>query len=175
MDNSLAIIQDAGLLAQADMTALAGMADELRRTWETAQVFRTRTEMEVSVLNDIKHPTPDSKYWQAVREQGVFLGELVSLSYEYRKLQLQLRRLQRALAVEADEIEREALALEIEHQGWIAAQMERTAHHRIRELREWSAIKAELEPLLAYGVEDVDEWDVNGSGDCIPVSPQKFF
>jgi len=156
-DQSLALIEAAGgLLVADDWRALSTLAPQLRQTWETAQVFRTNTEMRLSVLNDLKRPTPDAKYWQATREQDVFLNELVSLSYEYRKVLLQIRRLERQLSGETDEIEREALALEIEHQGWIAEQMSRTAHHRVREIRAWADIKQELEPLLEYGTEDVN-------------------
>lgn len=153
---SLALIESAGLLVMEDQQALVALAPELRHTFESAQVFRTPTEMRLSVLNDLKRPTPDSKYWQATREQDVFLNELVSLSYEYRKVQLELRRLARKLDAETDDIEREALALEIEHQNWIAQQMARTARHRVREIKAWSQIKAELEPHLKYGVDDVD-------------------
>ncbi len=145
-----------GLLSAADQASLASLAPELRRTYETAQVFRTDTEMIVSVLNHLKRPTPDAKYWQAVREQDVFLSELVTLSYEYRKTQIELRRLFRRLEHEDDDIERDAIALEIERQQWIAQQQERTARHRVREIVAWSRIKAELEPHLKYGVDDVN-------------------
>lgn len=155
-DNSLAIITDAGLLADGDLGSLVALADELRHNWETAQVFRTPTEMAVSVLNDIKRPTADAKYWQAVREQDVMLTELVNLSYEYRKTLVQIKRLQRSLEGEDDELEREALRLEIEQQEWISAQMRRTAHHRAREINEWSRIKEQLVPDMKYGTEDVN-------------------
>lgn len=160
MPNDLAIIQGAGVLAADDMTALVAMSDELARTWRTVQRFRTRTEMHVSVLNDIKHPTPDSKYWQAVREQNVMLSELVNLSYEYRKVMLEQRRLRRSLSTEVDDIEREALGLEIERQDWLAVQMQKVAGDRVREVKEWSAIKAELEPHLQFGTDDVDAHQV---------------
>ncbi len=156
MTEGLTIIQDAGMLAERDMAVLSALAGELHQNWQTAQVFRTQTEMIVSVLNDIKHPTPDSKYWQAVREQAVMLGELVNLSYEYRKVLIELKRLRRSLLTEQDEIEIEALDVEIEQQEWIAAQMQRTAHHRVREINEWSRIKALLVPDMKYGIEDVD-------------------
>jgi hypothetical protein len=156
MSEGLTIIQDTGMLAEHDMVALMALSDELRQNWQAAQVFRTRTEMVVSVLNDIKHPTPDSKYWQAVREQAVMLAELVNLGYEYRKVLIELKRLHRSLLTEQDDIEIEALGVEIEQQEWIAAQMQRTAHHRAREINEWSRIKALLVPDMKHGIEDVD-------------------
>jgi hypothetical protein len=153
---TLRLISEAGLLSAQDHADLVAMAPELRQTYETAQIFRTLTEMKVSVLNDTKRPTPDAKYWQAVREQDVFLANLVDLSYEYRKTQIELRRLARRLEQEQDDIERDAIQLEIEHQTWIAQQQERTARHRVREIRAWSQLKAELEPHLKYGADDVN-------------------
>ena len=61
MDTALATVRGASVLNAADAANLDRLAPELRQTWETAQVFRTRTEMEMSVLNDLKHPTPDAK------------------------------------------------------------------------------------------------------------------
>jgi hypothetical protein len=154
---SLSLIESSALLNDNDQTSLSTLYPQLLKTWNTAQVFRTPTEMRVSVLNDIKRPTPDSKYWQAVREQDVFLNELVSLSYEYRKVLLEIRKLERKALIETDDIERELLELEIEHQRWISKQMERTAHHRVREIKAWEEIKSELIPHLKHGADNVDD------------------
>jgi len=154
--NALEIIKDAAILQINDWQSISAIKDELRQTWETVQVYRTRTEMVVSILNDMKRPTPDAKYWQAVREQNVMFVELVNLSYEYRKKVVEIKKLQRDLAVEADELERELKQIEIEQNEWYAKNMERMAHDRIREILEWSAIKKELLPHLKYGNEDVN-------------------
>jgi hypothetical protein len=82
---SLSIINNSSILEKADLDKIIAIKDELNHTFLHSQVFRTRTEMEVSVLDDIHFPNPDSKYWQAMREQNVHFNELVSLSYEYRK------------------------------------------------------------------------------------------
>lgn len=157
MDVEIQIITNAaGLLSADDMAGLVALRAELAQTWETAQVFRTRTEMAVSVLNDVKRPTPDAKYWQAVREQDVMLGELVMLSYEYRKNAVEILQLERQVEAETDDLARELLLIEIERKRFVAHAQERTARHRAREIQEWSRIKAELEPLLRYGVNDVD-------------------
>lgn len=154
--DSLQVMSETDLLSPAETARLQELQIELTRTFETVQVFRTHTEMLVSVLNDVKHPTPDSKYWQAVREQDVMFTELVMLSYEYRKTLLETEQTRRKLAAEEDDLARALLAVEIERQDYIAANMRRTAHHRMREIALWSKIKAELEPQLVYGIEDVD-------------------
>ena len=155
--NALEIIEGANILKQEDWVSLTTIKDELRHTWETVQVFRTRTEMEVSVLQDIKHPTPDSKYWQAIREQNVMFTELVGLSYEYRKKAVELKKLKRDLMAESDELERELKQIEIEQTEWIMLQQERVAQDRIREILEWSDIKKKLLPDIKYGVDNVDK------------------
>jgi len=156
VSDALMIINESGLLTTDDSARLMALSNEVQQTFATAQVFRTTTEMQVSVLNDMKRPTADSKYWQAVREQDVFVQELVHLSYEYRKVLLELRRLRRKLETEEDDIEREALELEIEHQSFVAMIMARQAHHRVREIAAWSEIKDQLVPHLKYGTEDVN-------------------
>ena len=154
--NPLDIVKGSQILKSDELSALAALSDELRQTWETVQVFRTRTEMEVSVLTDMKRPTPDSKYWQAVREQNVMFGELVNLSYEYRKKAVETRKMERDLEPLTDEIDRELKQIEIEQNQWHLLNMERAAHDRIREILEWSDIKTQLVPHLRYGTEDVN-------------------
>lgn len=156
MLEALSIIENSKIIKLDHLSSLKQIGEELKHTWETVQVFRTRTEMEVSVLQDIKHPTPDSKYWQAVREQNVMFSELVSMSYEYRKKQIALKKLQRSFYQETDDLERELFALEMEQTNWQLLQMERVAQDRIREILEWSDIKNKLLPNMKYGDQDVD-------------------
>jgi len=154
--NALEIITGSSILKQDDFKALAEINDELQDTWEKVQIFRTRTEMQVSVLTNAKHPTADSKYWQAVREQNVMFQELVMLSYEHRKNAVEIKKLDRDLMQETDEFEKELLEIEIDKKTFVGCNMERTAHDRIREILEWSDCKKELKPLLKYGDQDVN-------------------
>ena len=71
------------LLDPNDLNVFKGMVEELRDTWTKKQIFRTETEARISVLQDAKYPTLSSKYWQCVREQSVFLENLMSLSFDY--------------------------------------------------------------------------------------------
>ena len=61
-------------------------------TWTKKQVFRTETEMRMSVLQDAKYPTKGTaKYWQCVREQNVFLENLMSLSFDCRRQEAKIK------------------------------------------------------------------------------------
>lgn len=154
MDYSLTIPM--GLLVTADDEQLSTIMPELRKTWQSAQMFRTATEMQVAVLDDIRHPTPDAKYWQAVREQNVQFSELMNLTFEWRKNVVEIKRIQRELVLTEDELDREWLEIELERLQWLATQMNRVAHHRVREIMEWSSIKSKLVPLLEFGTDDVN-------------------
>ena len=156
MDTALATVRGASVLNVADAANLDRLAPELRQTWETAQVFRTRTEMEYSVLNDLKHPTPDAKYWQCVREQNVMFGELVGLSFEYRKNRVEQMKELRKIEGETDPLVRELHQIELDRLRYLGANMERVAKDRMREIQQWHEIKAALLPQMKHGAEDVD-------------------
>ena len=88
------------VLEKIDLSLVRELQSELDDTWNKKQMFRTETEMRVSVLNDIKFPTLASKYWQAIREQAVMLENLVMLSFEYRRNDVKLRRKKEKLSKE---------------------------------------------------------------------------
>lgn len=153
---SIDIIKGSSILNLDDLHKIQGMNVELLDVFEKAQTFRTPTEMLISVLDDIRHPTPDSKYWQAVREQNVMFQELVMLSYEYRKNNIEIEILKRDLYKEVDQLEKELIEIEIDKKTFISKLHERTANGRIQEILEWHVIKDSLVSQLAAGVEDCD-------------------
>ena len=133
------------VLDLSDQELFQKLRDELQDSWRKRQVFRTETEMRLSVLNDGKHPTPASKYWQAVREQSVFFDNLMALSFEYRRNLARLEHKEKKLEIETDPYKRQLLEIDIDEKRWIIDQQKLEAHHRIRELEHWSRIKAELD------------------------------
>jgi hypothetical protein len=154
---ALEIIDQSRILSQDDLAVIEDLRDELVDNFLHTQVFRTRTEMEVSVLNDLKFPTPDAKYWQAQREQKVHFNEMVMLSYDYRKNLVEIRKLRKRMDQEENADEKELLQIEIERKTFIARNQERVAKDRIREIREWHEIKADLRERMEYGLTDCDE------------------
>ena len=132
------------ILPKEDVVEFKNMVGELRDTWSKKQMFRTETEMRMSVLQDYKFPTKASKYWQAVREQNVFLEQLIYLSFEYRRNDVKLKRLQRKLSEETDDLKKELCQIDIDEKTFAKATMELTAKDRMRELKLWSKIKKEL-------------------------------
>ena len=133
------------ILDPNDVTDFKGMVEELRDTWTKKQVFRTETEMRFSVLNDMKYPTKASKYWQCVREQNVYLENLMSLSFDYRRTEVKLKRLQQKLKDENDELKKELIQIDIDEKTYSKANMELTAKDRMREIKLWSQLKKEVD------------------------------
>jgi len=131
------------ILDPKDVTDFKGMVDELRDTWTKKQVFRTETEMRFSVLNDYKYPNKASKYWQCVREQNVYLENLMALSFEYRRNEVKLKKFKQKLEKETDELKKELIKIDIDERTFSKANMELTAKDRMREIRLWSQLKKE--------------------------------
>jgi len=144
--NILAVIEKespnlSNVLDDNDAKEFKGLVGELRDNWNKKQIFRTVTEMEVSVLQDAKYPTNASKYWQCVREQDTFLNNLINLSFEYRKNEIKIRQLEKKRDEEKDELEKKLYQIEIDEKTFGLATQQLMARDRMRELREWSRLK----------------------------------
>ena len=133
------------LLDPNDVKEFSQLTNELRDTWTKKQVFRTETEMRMSVLQDAKYPTKASKYWQCVREQNVFLENLMSLSFDARRNEVKLKRLKQKLETEKDPIKLELLQIDIDEKTYSVANMQLVARDRMREIKLWSTLKKEFD------------------------------
>lgn len=151
------------LLTKEDFESLQEMTGELRDTFIKTQIFRTRTEMEVSVLNDLKFPTPALKYWQSMREQNAMFTELVLLSYAYRRNLIEIKILQRDIENEKDDLEKELLIVNLDQKIFMGKEQERTAKARARELKDWSEIKErEAKQMTKADLGEVDNSQLIG-------------
>jgi len=133
------------LLDPEEVKIFKGLTEELRDTWTKKQMFRTETEMQFSVLNDAKYPTKAAKYWQCVREQNVFLENLMSLSFDYRRAEVKIKRLQEKLNKEEDPLKRELLQIDIDEKTYGKASMQLVARDRMREIKLWSKFKKKFD------------------------------
>ena len=132
------------LLDAEDVSKFKELTSELRDTWTKKQVFRTETEMRISVLQDAKYPTKASKYWQCVREQNVFLENLMTLSFYARRNEVKLKILKQKLETEKDPIKLELLQIDIDEKTYSVANMQLVARDRMREIKLWSTLKKEF-------------------------------
>ena len=133
------------ILDPNDVKDFKALTEELRDTWTKKQVFRTETEMRFSVLNDMKYPTPAAKYWQCVREQNVYLENLMTLSFEYRRNEVKIKKLEKKLLTEEDSLKKELFQIDIDEKNFAKASMQLTARDRMREIKLWSKLKKEVD------------------------------
>ena len=136
------------MLKPSDANAIVELREELGDNWRKKQIFRTETEMRISVLNDAKHPTNASKYWQSVREQGAMFDALMGLTFDMRRSKIKRSRIeqeQKEAIAKGDEFTAEELQIDLDENLFGRANMEKTARDRVRELKLWSQIKKELD------------------------------
>ena len=133
------------LLDPEDVKEFKAMTAELRDTWTKKQVFRTETEMRMSVLQDMKYPTKAAKYWQCVREQNVFLENLMSLSLDCRRKEAKIKWLEKKLETEEDEYKLEKYKIDLDEEVYGLANMQLVAKDRMREIKLWSTLKKEFD------------------------------
>lgn len=150
-NNELVVTEDLkpilAVLKPEDAKQLILLREELTDNWNKKQIFRTETEMRISVLNDAKHPTPASKYWQSVREMSGHFDAMMGLSFEMRHNEVNRLRLEKRLMeakLKGDLLDVMEIEIDMDQNIYNKMCMEQQAHDRVRELATWSKIKAEL-------------------------------
>ena len=134
------------LLDKSQASEFKKMVPELQDTWFKKQMFRTETEMRFSVLSDNKHGTNASKYWQSVREQSTHFEQLMHLSFEYRKNDVEIEKLEhKIIDHNEDKFEKKLAKIEYEEKLFQRAGMELVAKARMREISTWSKLKKEFD------------------------------
>jgi hypothetical protein len=151
------------LLEQGDLSAFKGMVDELRDTWTKKQMFRTETEARFSVLQDNRYPTKAAKYWQCVREQSTYLDNLMSLSFDYRRNDAKIKWLESKINKEQDEYKSTKYQIDLDEARFGKASMEKTARHRMREIKMWSKLKKEFNDG-SFNDKDVNQHQLESYG-----------
>ena len=151
------------LLEQNDLSDFKGMVDELRDTWSKKQMFRTETEARFSVLQDNRYPTKAAKYWQCVREQSSYLDNLMTLSFDYRRNEAKIKWLEKKTESEQDEYKLTKYQIDLDEAKFGKASMEKTAKHRMREIKMWSGLKKEFNDG-SFNDKDVNQHQLESYG-----------
>ena len=144
------------LLSTEEISDFKAMTEELRDTWTKKQMFRTETEARFSVLQDNRYPTKGAKYWQCVREQSSYLDNLMALSFDYRRSEAKIKYLEKKISTEKDEYKLTKYEIDLDEARFGKASMEKTAKHRMREIKMWSKLKLEFNDG-SFNDKDVNE------------------
>src|SRR6056300_1796594 len=167
-ENLKALIEKEGenlnsLLEVQDLKDFKAMTSELRDTWTKKQMFRTETEARFSVLQDNRYPTKAAKYWQCVREQSSYLDNLMTLSFDYRRNEAKIKWLQGKVEKEQDEYKLSKYEIDLDECRYAKASMEKTAKHRMREIKMWSRLKSEFNDG-SFNDKDVNQHQLESYG-----------
>jgi hypothetical protein len=138
------LVEQSTVLDKGDLEFVNSALPRLQADWEKRQIFRTETEMRVSVLNDMKFPTAAGKYWQAVREQSAFYEQLITSDFEYRRNRVEILKLERERTATEDDLRRMEIDIDIEERSFKEANIRQAAKDRVREIRLWQTILDEL-------------------------------
>ena len=149
------------------------MTSELKDTWEKKQMFRTETEARFSVLQDNRYPTKAAKYWQCVREQASYIDNLMVLSFEYRRNQAKINKLEEQIRAEKDRHDKVNLEIDLDECRFTKASMERQAHHRMREIKMWSKLKKEFDDG-SFDTQDVNQHQLESYGRQYAIKAQNL-
>ena len=133
------------ILDKKDIEEFRKLIPELKDTWVKRQIYRTETEMRLSVLNDGRHPTKGSKYWQCVREQSVHFEQLLTISFQGRRNAVAIKKIKKDLEKCEDPLEVELQEVDLDEKIYQQANMELVAKDRMREIEHWSRLKKELD------------------------------
>jgi len=169
-EDKLNVFQGLNLIKPNDLDYLQENASDFQERFVTRSFFRSEFEMRYGVLSDAEHPTIDSKYWQAIGEQSVHVQELTTLGYGYKKQladieykKVQIDELQYKLDYNdyKTDFERRKIEarlkkkqVELQEQQFGLVLQRKTARERMKEIRNWTGIIAELKPLCKFGTED---------------------
>ena len=151
------------LLSTEEVSDFKAMTEELRDTWTKKQMFRTETEARFSVLQDNRYPTKGSKYWQCVREQSSYLDNLMNLSFDYRRNEAKVKYLEKKISTETDEYKLTKYEIDLDEARFGKASMEKTAKHRMREIKMWSKLKSEFNDG-SFNDKDVNDHQLESYG-----------
>ena len=151
------------LLSTEEISDFKAMTEELRDTWTKKQMFRTETEARFSVLQDNRYPTKGAKYWQCVREQSSYLDNLMALSFDYRRSEAKIKYLEKKISTEKDEYKLTKYEIDLDEARFGKASMEKTAKHRMREIKMWSGLKKEFNDG-SFNDKDVNQHQLESYG-----------
>lgn len=155
MNTDIQTINMSGILSSDQFKAMQSVSVSVDAGFKRRQRFRPRFLMETAVLNDMKFPTPDSKFWQCNVERDTHFRNLVILSFDYREKLADIEIMEEEkLDLYGPHLKKKNI--QIERETALLIYMKKEAEERIREIMNWSEIMDELEPDLKYDPEDVE-------------------
>ena len=146
--HSLDKIKSSSVLDNEDISSMLKMDKSMQHVFEKRQIYRTETEMKYSVLDELRCPTIQARYWQIIREEFSMFNNLMQISFEYEDLNLNLQLSEIELKEIDDSAKGKIYAMkkrnEIKKLQFESAIMRVQAKDYVRELKIWEKLKAIL-------------------------------
>ena len=155
--NDITLIKESEIITDDALTSLAAISEEIEAGFERRQRFRPRFLMETAVLNDMKFPTPDAKYWQCNVERDTHFRNLVMLSFDYREKQADIEILEEEFTGLSGPHHTKQL-VRIEREKATLLYMRKEAGERVREIMNWTDIMTKLLPDMKHPVDDAEAY-----------------
>jgi hypothetical protein len=157
------VVTSTPIFSENEKKELLIATENMENAFFHSQIFRTDTEARVSVLNNQKHPTIASKYYQCLREMNVHQCELINLLCRHETKREDLKIIQADIMELEDKLthnsvkEWEILRTQAEinkkyillkQHSFDLKNMKREADDRKREILMWDTLLKELEPEM---------------------------
>jgi len=171
-DDEFNVLKGLDLVKPEDIDYLQKHGGGFQERFVKRAFFRSDFEMRYGVLSNNEHPTPDSKYWQAIGEQAVHVQEFISIGYEYKKLladieytQAQIEDFEYQLSNDFEHnFERKKIEaklkkkqVQLQEKQFGLVLQRKTAKERIKEIKNWDKIIDELKPQVKHGLDDFEK------------------
>ena len=121
----------------------------INRAFKDIVFFRTPTLLRLSVLNDMDHPTLESKYWQLVNEMYAHSTGLADLIFDIELKQVEIDELECKIKTGENNFQTRRDEIELRRARFALVNMQKTADARIEEIHNQNTamedIKAELQ------------------------------
>ena len=162
-EHALKIMKKTNLLSKQNTKKLLNLQSELSNCFNKRLTCRPKYIMEVAVLKDMKFPTPDAKYWQALLERDVQFQNLVMLSFDYREkladILIKEARISTLLKQNTpiSNATAEKLKIQSERDTTLAGMMKKEASERVREILAWTDIMEKVKPDMKYSKDNPEE------------------
>ena len=160
--NDINTLKETSLLDDNSLESLSMISSELERGADNIIMFRPRYLMEVSVLDDVSHPTIDAKYWQCNLERDVQYKNLILLSYDYKEKNIDIAIKEDAhnqfdLSDHTQMLKAEKYKIQIERMKAEKYMMWKEGEDRVREIIEWTDIMSQFKPDLEFSADNPED------------------
>ena len=156
---NLTLLTTVPLLSKEQLNKLSELKADLAKGFKTRQIGRPKYLMEVSVLKDMKFPTPDAKYWQCILERDVQFQNLLFEACDFKEKNGELLIIEEDLKSNNHLREGERMKLEAQRLRLLLQLMllKKQADERYREIVAWSELIESIKPKLKYSDDNPEE------------------